>query len=136
MPPVVTRVLIIEDDSENREALAAFLAAGGFQVGSAGTGAEGVALFAERPFDVVLTDLRLADLDGFAVAREIKAVAPKTPIALVTGWRLDLEPEELAKRGIDLVITKPIEPSRFLAQVAALGARGEHGGASLLGDRS
>jgi DNA-binding response OmpR family regulator len=130
LPQSGARVLIIEDDCENREALSSFLAAGGYVVVDAGSGAEGLRLFQQSRCDLVLTDLGICDLSGWSVAAAIKAVAPETPIALLTGWRLAMGVEELRQRGVDMVISKPIEPRRFLAQVAELKGRSPSGGDS------
>lgn len=72
---------------------------------------------------MVLTDLGLPDLTGWEVARQVKEVSSSTPVALITGWGLNLAHDEIQRRGVDLLIKKPIEPRTFLAQLQHLGAR-------------
>jgi signal transduction histidine kinase len=114
------RVLLVEDDPDNREAMASLLALGGFDVTAADCGAAGVRAFAGGRFDVVLTDLGLPDMDGWQVAGEIKQAAPAMPIALITGWGLNLDREEIRRRGVDLLVKKPLDPRSFLGQIENL----------------
>jgi signal transduction histidine kinase len=120
------RVLLVEDDPDNREAMASLLSLGGFEVTAADCGAAGVRAFGDGRFDVVLTDLGLPDMDGWQVAGEIKQAAPAMPIALITGWGLNLDRDEIRRRGVDLLVKKPLDPRAFLGQIEALvqaGAR-------------
>jgi signal transduction histidine kinase len=120
------RVLLVEDDPDNREAMASLLALGGFEVTSADCGAAGVRAFADGNFDVVLTDLGLPDMDGWQVAGEIKQARPAMPIALITGWGLNLDRDEIRRRGVDLLVKKPLDPRAFVGQIENLlqaGAR-------------
>ncbi|MDB4966929.1 MAG: putative Histidine kinase [Myxococcales bacterium] len=122
MPPA--RVLLVEDDADSREALASLLAVGGFEVASADCGEAAVRTFAAGRFDAVLTDLDLPDLDGWEVARRIRRLAPALPIALITGWTLALDANELRLRGVDLVLTKPVDPRRIIGALQRLLQRG------------
>jgi signal transduction histidine kinase/CheY-like chemotaxis protein len=117
------RLLLVEDDADNREAMATLLSLGGHTVVVAALGSEGVRRFNSESFDVVLTDLGLPDMTGWEVARQVKEVSPSTPVALITGWGLNLDKEEIRRRGVDLLIKKPIDPRRFLEQLASLGGR-------------
>ena len=114
------RVLLVEDDPDNREAMASLLSLGGFEVTAADCGAAGVRAFADGRFDVVLTDLGLPDMDGWQVAGEIKHVSPTMPIALITGWGLNLDGDEIRRRGVDLLVKKPLDPRLFLGQIENL----------------
>ena len=118
------RVLLVEDDPDNRDAMAALLALSGFTVTQADCGAAGVRAFSPERFDVVLTDLGLPDMDGWQVAGEIKQLAPLTPVALITGWGLNLDEDEIRRRGVDLLIKKPLDPRGFLRQLENLAHAG------------
>ena len=124
-PPVAAtngprRVLLVEDDPDNREAMASLLQLGGFQVTAADCGSAGVRAFAAGTFDVVLTDLGLPDMDGWQVAGEIKQAAPGMPIALITGWGLNLDRDEIRRRGVDLLVKKPLDPRLFVGEIENL----------------
>ena len=120
--PGPLRVLLVEDDPDNREAMSTLLSLHGFEVTTADCAAAGIDVFAPDRFDLVLTDLGLPDLDGWEVAGAIKKAAPTVPIALITGWGLNLDSDEIRRRGVDLLIKKPIDPRRFLSQLQSLMA--------------
>ena len=120
------RVLLVEDDADNREAMTALLSLGRYEVTAADCGSAALRAFAPGRFDVVLTDLGLPDMDGWQVAAELKRLSSVTPIALVTGWGLHLDGDEILRRGVDLLIPKPLDPRKFLRQIENLlqvGAR-------------
>jgi CheY-like chemotaxis protein len=114
------RVLLVEDDPDNREAMESLLELSGFEVIAADSGAAGVQAFAPDRFDVVVTDLGLPDMDGWQVAAEIKQRSPAVPVALITGWGLNLDGAEIRRRGVDLLVKKPLDPSGFLDQIENL----------------
>ncbi len=124
------RVLLVEDDPDNREALASLLALSGCEVTPADSGAAAVRAFAAGCFDVVVTDLGLPDMDGWAVAGAIKRHAPATPVALVTGAGLDLGRDEIRQRGIDLLLHKPLDPRSLVRELEQLAASTHPGGRS------
>jgi CheY-like chemotaxis protein len=114
------RVLLVEDDPDNREAMSSLLSLSGFDVTAVDSGGAALRAFAPGRFAVILTDLSLPDVDGWQIAVEIKRAAPTTPIALITGWGVPLEEPELRRRGVDLVIKKPLDPRNLLAELENL----------------
>ena len=56
---------------------------------------------------MVLTDLGMPGMSGWQVAEKIKGINGKVPIALITGWSIDLKESEMQERGIDFMIKKP-----------------------------
>lgn len=84
-PEVPVRVLVVDDHPDVRAAVSAMLAAGGFAViGAVATGAEALAASAEGAPDVVVLDIRLPDLDGFAVAERLAALPAPPAVVLVS----------------------------------------------------
>ncbi len=120
--PTSARVLLVEDDLDNREAMAELMRLGGHDVTAVGTGADALRGFSRGAFDLVVTDLGLPDMSGWEVARSVKEASPATPVALVTGWGLNLERDEIRRRGVDLLIQKPLDPRKFLDRLGALAA--------------
>jgi CheY-like chemotaxis protein len=114
------RVLLVEDDADNREAMSSLLSMADFEVTAVGSGDDACAAFAPNRFDVVLTDLSLPDIDGWEVARASKTAAPTTPVALITGWGVTLLKAEIERRGVDLVIKKPLDPRVLLNEIENL----------------
>ncbi len=85
------RILVVDDDPVLRDSLSNTLREEGHRVTPAGGGQEGIELFrtaqqSTEPFDVVLTDLGMPHVDGRQVAAAVRAIAPRTPIILLTGW--------------------------------------------------
>ena len=105
-PPL--RVLVIDDESAVRDALADTLADDGHSVIQAATGKDGLARLAEGArVDVVITDLGMPDMTGWDVARAVRAQRPGLVIGLVTGWAVALEMNDDERRAVDFVIAKP-----------------------------
>ena len=100
-----TRVLVIEDDPDNRESLALLLEAWGYHVSVAETGERGIALaIAERPH-IVLLDLGLPGIQGTQAATIIKAVPTSPFIVAYTGF--DRLEDAAVTAGCDAFIVKP-----------------------------
>jgi CheY-like chemotaxis protein len=111
------RVLLVEDDDDNRELMAEVLAAYGFEVLSAASGQDGLRQLSEHSVDVVITDVGMPGMGGLELARASKAIAPKVPVVVVTGWA---EREDIAQaRGgaVDAVLIKPVDPDALTQAV-------------------
>ncbi len=122
MAPV--RVLLVEDDDDNRELMAEVLAAAGFEVVSAASGRDGLKSLSERPVDVIVTDVGMPGMGGLELAAAAKTVAPSVPVLVVTGWA---EREDIATASdVDAVLVKPVDPdalAQAVADVARVGGR-------------
>jgi signal transduction histidine kinase/ActR/RegA family two-component response regulator len=101
------RILVIDDEDSVRDVLSRMLKAKGHQVAVASNGEEGIERFRSEPFDLVFTDLGMPKVSGWEVGKTIKAINPKVPIAMITGWGVELDREKLSESGIDLSIAKP-----------------------------
>lgn len=82
-------ILTIDDEPEIRELLHEVLTMAGHRVSGASTAAEAMAIVRTDPPDLIFTDLQLEETDGFDVIEQVKAVAPQTPIILLTGVLFD-----------------------------------------------
>lgn len=117
------RVLIVEDDSE----VASFLTRGfseqGHTVVHAGNGKDGLLLATAEPFDVIVLDRMLPELDGISVLKSLRAAEISTPILILSALGdVDKRVEGLRAGGDDY-LTKPFAFSELLARVEALGRR-------------
>jgi CheY-like chemotaxis protein len=114
MDPV--RVLLVEDDDDNRELMAEVLAAAGFEVVSAASGRDGLRRLSERSVDVIVTDVGMPGMGGLELASAARRVAPSVPIIVVTGWA---EREDIASAPeVTAVLVKPVDPD-VLAQAVS-----------------
>ena len=104
------RILIIEDNRDARDSLALLLKSGGNEVHIAENGEQGLAMMAGQSFDVVIVDIGLPDIDGYEVARRIRAsgVGPMRLIAL-TGYGLREDRSRALASGFDNHLTKPVD---------------------------
>ncbi len=101
------RILVIDDEDSVRDILSRILKTKGHQVVVASNGEEGIEQFKSESFDLVFTDLGMPKLSGWEVGKAIKGINPKVPIAMITGWGVELDREKLSESGIDLIVSKP-----------------------------
>jgi DNA-binding response OmpR family regulator len=114
------RILIVEDEDAIAEPLAAGLEREGFEVERAATG--GQALAAGQA-DVVLLDLRLPDVDGYTVCRELRARSPDTSIIMVTAKGEEIDRVLGLELGADDYIVKPFGFRELVARIRAVTRR-------------
>ncbi|HEV8488272.1 MAG TPA: response regulator [Candidatus Limnocylindrales bacterium] len=115
------RVLVVDDVARNVRLLEALLTPEGYDVVTAGSGAEALQRVAEQAPDVVLLDIRMPDIDGYEVCRRIRA-DPATaflPIIMVTSAE-DEERVRALDAGADDFVAKPLNPPELLARVRSL----------------
>jgi CheY-like chemotaxis protein len=106
------QVLCIDDDEQVLESLKACLELFGHRVGAASGGRRGIEMFItatlkSEPYDVVITDLNMPDVDGYEVARQIKAESPGTPVILISGLGITLNRAAFKSAPVDAVVNKP-----------------------------
>jgi two-component system, cell cycle response regulator DivK len=119
MIPDPKRVLLVEDNSDNRYLSSVLLESAGFTVRCATTGSEALAAVAEEVFSMVLLDLQLPDVDGFEVARQIRTMAKgkDLPIIAVSAFAQATDRKRAFAAGCTGYLEKPIDAETFVAQV-------------------
>ena len=113
------RILVIEDQEDNRTILRDLLTAAEFEYLEATNGAEGVdTAERERP-DLILMDIQLPEIDGYEATRRIKAKPELSPIPIiaVTSFALSGDDKKALAAGCQDYITKPYSPRALLAKV-------------------
>ena len=114
------RLLVVEDEPNIRELLATSLRFAGFEVHTASNGTEAIRLAGSLEPDLVVLDVMLPDLDGFAVTRRIRASGKHIPIVFVTARdSLDDKIKGLTVGGDDYV-TKPFSLDEVVARIRAV----------------
>jgi nitrogen-specific signal transduction histidine kinase/CheY-like chemotaxis protein len=111
------RVLIIDDEDEVLQLLSDILVSEDHDVAVACDGVQGVELFKKNDFDMVFTDLGMPGMSGWEVAEAVKGIKQNVPVAIITGWSVDLQEREMKGRGVDLIAFKPFEVKRVLQLV-------------------
>ncbi len=115
-------LLLIEDNEMNRDAISRLLARRGFTVLTAEDGEQGLRMCRELPPDLVLVDLGLPGIDGFEVARQLKADPLTTPIRVIalTARALTSDQEAALAAGCDDYDTKPVDLVRLVGKIRTL----------------
>lgn len=131
--PGDARLLIVDDDSEIRAELGAYLGANGFGVATAANGAEAERHLSDRAFDVILLDLWLGNENGFDVLRRLRQTR-NTPCIMVTAQDEVTDKIVGLELGADDYLVKPVNLRELLARIRALirrsGATEESGPSS------
>jgi two-component system cell cycle response regulator DivK len=119
-------VLIIEDNEQNLYLMRFLLEKNGFEVADARNGREGIRSASVLLPDLILLDIQLPLMDGYAVARELRSEESlaKTPIIAVTSYAMAGDRERALGAGATDYIEKPINPETFVKQISThLGAQ-------------
>jgi len=145
------RILVVDDDATARRLLAEELRKAGYEVAEAAGGAEAIEQGRQGRFDVVLTDIRMGDVNGMAVLQDFKEHSPDTSIVLVTGFgsmegaieaikqgAYDYLAKPFRKEEIKLVVRRSLERSRLLRENARFREelRERHDAGTLVGSSS
>ena len=116
MSPV--RVLLVEDDEDNRELMAEVLATSGCSVLSVANGQDGLAKLAEDRVDVIVTDVGMPGMGGLELAKSAKAMSPNVAVVVVTGWAERDDITSARGKHVDAVLIKPVDPDALTQAVA------------------
>jgi DNA-binding NtrC family response regulator len=120
------RIVLIDDDTDVEEVIAAMLKSAGYEVCIAGDGEEGLALVAQGGADLVLTDILMPGTDGIQVITQLRANQPDLPVIAMSGGGKVVQYDSLpvaSLLGAVQTLNKPFKKSRLLESVdAALNA--------------
>ena len=104
------RILVIDDEQVIREGVERALITEGYQVAKAEDGLAGLAMLKEQSFDIVLTDLMMPGMDGFAVLDWIRENQPKVQVIVITGFATVTKAVSAMKQGAFDFVGKPFTP--------------------------
>ncbi len=113
------KILVIEDDEQNRYLFSFILEKNGYQVITARDGLEGITRAREEKPDLILLDIRLPVMDGYEVTRQMKELPElkDVPIVALTAYAMKGDKEKTLEAGCDGYIPKPIIPKEFIEVV-------------------
>jgi DNA-binding NtrC family response regulator len=112
------KILVVDDEDIVRTSCSRTLSPEGYEVRLAKNGAEGLKMANEDRFDLVLTDLKMPDMDGIEVLRIIKEKWPETAVIIVTGYQTVDTAVKAIKLGAYDYIEKPFTPDALISAVA------------------
>ena len=104
-----TKILLIEDHKVTLDILAENLINQGHSVHKADNGMTGIKMFKTGNYDIVITDVGLSDISGWAVCKKIKGMSPQVPVVFITGWGNQLSSSQLKEHGVAFVLAKPFK---------------------------
>jgi two-component system cell cycle response regulator DivK len=112
-------ILIIEDNEQNLYLATFLLEKSGFEIESARDGTEGIAMANQIKPDLILLDIQLPEIDGYAVARALRQnpALKETPIVAVTSYAMPGDRERTIEAGCTGYIEKPINPATFKDEI-------------------
>jgi two-component system, cell cycle response regulator DivK len=115
------RILVVEDQEDNRRIVRDLLTSADFEVIEAEDGEQALAAVARQRPDLILMDIQLPVLDGYEVTRRLKADPSLTgiPIIAVTSYALSGDEEKARAAGCDDFVPKPFSPRQLLAKIRA-----------------
>jgi two-component system, OmpR family, response regulator len=119
-PAMVTRVLVIEDDTETAEEIVAELSSNGFQVDWVATGSEGLIRASSGDYDAMTVDRMLPDVDGLTIVENIRNNGIKTPVLVVSALGEVGDRVRGLKTGGDDYLVKPFALVELSARLEAL----------------
>jgi len=121
------RVLLVEDDALNQMYLKGFLKEMGMQVDSAFNGIQAIEKFDANPYDVILMDGQMPQMDGFEathIIREKEKLSGRhTPVVAITGYAIKGDEERFMNAGMDSYITKPFDENKLIEVIRRLTAK-------------
>ena len=124
---VALRCLVVDDEEEVAEVVADILTTAGHVAVVEGSGQAAVDRLAAERFDLVFTDLAMPGMTGWQLARAVKAKTPEVPVVMMSGFGVEVAPEELRTNGVDLVLSKPLQIQDVLRAVATIQRAGGRG---------
>jgi CheY-like chemotaxis protein len=112
-------ILLIEDNEQNRYLATFLLEQRGHRVDSACDGPTGISMAQAKTPDLILLDIQLPLMDGYDVARELRASQSlqRIPIIAVTSYAMSGDRERCLAAGCDAYIEKPINPETFVSEI-------------------
>jgi two-component system cell cycle response regulator DivK len=112
-------ILLIEDNEQNRYLATFLLERSGYRVVAAADGPQGIQVAEELEPDLILLDIQLPAMDGYAVARALRGIAAlsEVPIIAVTSYAMVGDREKSLAAGCNGYIEKPINPDSFVAEI-------------------
>ena len=114
MPAEKPKILVVEDDDSMQDFLSTFLEREGYQVRWASHGGIAQQMLEQEPFDVVITDIIMPEVDGVEVLDHVKEKYPDTSVIIMTGRSSVRQAVELIRRGADDYFKKPFDIDEML----------------------
>jgi DNA-binding response OmpR family regulator len=114
------KILVAEDDQDIRRFLCTVLSQNGYEAISAKDGDEALEIFGQAHVDLLILDLMMPGLDGFALAKALRDVGRQTPIIVVSAKESIADKARAFGLGVDDYMVKPVDEEELLMRIKAL----------------
>ena len=112
-------ILVVDDEAKIREIIKKYAVFEGYRVTEAANGMEAIDLCRTEPFDLIIMDVMMPELDGFSACREIRKYN-RTPIIMLSARGEEYDRIHGFELGIDDYVVKPFSPKELMMRVAAI----------------
>jgi CheY-like chemotaxis protein len=113
------RILVVDDNPAMADTLADILEVKGFSVHSAASGAEALKILREQPVDILLTDVKMPEMNGLELYRETRKLYPRLITIFMTAYAADELIQQGMAEGVKTVLTKPVDINFLLLLFSA-----------------
>jgi DNA-binding NtrC family response regulator len=120
------KALVIDDDQIVLDSVKRSLTEEEFDVETTLSSRKGIELAMDNDYDIVLTDVRMPDIDGLTVVRGVKEAKPQLPVLVITGYASVRSAVEAMKRGATDYVQKPFTPEALVTRVTSAIAGAAH----------
>lgn len=118
------RVLVVDDEADSQAFIAFALEQAGASVTTAITASEALAAFAQAPMDILLSDIRMPEIDGYMLMRQIRSLRPEQggtiPAIALTAYAGEVDQQQILTSGFQQHLSKPIDPEQIIEAISAL----------------
>jgi CheY-like chemotaxis protein len=112
-------ILVVDDNPAMAETLADILEVNGFTIHTAGSGAEALEILREQPVDILLTDVKMPEMNGLELYRETRKLYPKLITIFMTAYSADELIQQGMAEGVKTVLDKPVDIKFMVAMLSA-----------------
>ncbi len=116
----MNKILVVDDEKGMRDFLSIMLKKEGYEVASAERGEDALKAVQAEIYDLVITDVKMPQIDGIEVLKTVKDVSPETVVIMITAFATTETAVEAMKLGAYDYITKPFRPRELMARVHAV----------------
>ena len=125
----MTRLLIVDDEEKIRSLVKKYAAFEGYDVAEADGGLAAIQMVQSQPFDLIVMDVMMPELDGFSTVREIRKTS-RVPVIMLSARGEEYDRIHGFEAGVDDYVVKPFSPKELMMRVAAVLSRTQQGAAT------
>jgi len=114
---MVTRILVVDDEPVVRKLIRDTLKGRGYELGFAGNGVEALEELDARPYDLLLTDVVMPEMEGFELLKRAKKRDPGLRVIILTGFSREHDISDFLLYGADEYLTKPFQVQELVSAV-------------------